>query len=95
MLNNVAWLLATHPDPNLRNGKLALEVAKRAAKITAYKDPSYLDTLAAAYAETGDFAKAIETATRALDLVDENRQPELHASLTKGLLLYRARKPMR
>ena len=95
VLNNIAWLHATHPDPSIRNGKLALEVAGRAVELTSGKNPSYKDTLAAAYAENGDFNKAIAIATSALKMVDIKKNPALHTSLRQSLLLYRAQKPMR
>lgn len=70
-LNNLAWLLATAPDDKLRDGKRALSLALEACRLTEYKQDYILSTLAAAYAETGDFdnakkwsAKAIETATK-------------------------------
>lgn len=66
--NNLAWLLATHPKDNMRNGAKAVELAKRACNVTDYRVPELLDTLAAAYAEAGRFTEAVETADRALTL---------------------------
>src|SRR5205814_3741236 len=56
--NNLAWLLATSPEPSLRNGPRALDLARDAARLSDYKEPHILDTLAAAFAETGQFAEA-------------------------------------
>ncbi len=66
--NILAWMLATAPEQNLRDGRRALELATRAAQSTGGSDPAVLRTLAAAYAETGDFASALQTAQRALSL---------------------------
>ena len=51
--NNLAWLLATCPDAAYRDGPRALRLAEWACKATSYKSPPLLDSLAAAYAETG------------------------------------------
>jgi membrane associated rhomboid family serine protease len=57
-LNSLAWLLATCPDAAIRNGTRAVELAQRACKLDDWKNPALLDTLAAAYAEAGDFPQA-------------------------------------
>ena len=54
-----AWILATCPDAKLRDGKLAVASASRAAELTDWKNSYVLSTLAAAYAESGDFASAV------------------------------------
>jgi tetratricopeptide (TPR) repeat protein len=59
-LNSQALLLATCPDAKHRDGKRAIESATRACELTGWKDPYKLATLAAAYAESGNFPKAIE-----------------------------------
>ena len=74
-MNNLAWLLATYPDDNFRNGKRAVELAERSCNITDYKIPELLDTLAAAYSEEKRFTEAIETATKALDLAELQKNP--------------------
>ncbi len=65
-LNNLAWLLATAPDPTLRDGSRALALAHRA--VATGRTGAWLDTLAAAYAESGDFDAAVKTETEALEL---------------------------
>ncbi|MBI4026691.1 MAG: tetratricopeptide repeat protein [Verrucomicrobia bacterium] len=65
-LNNLAWVLATDKDAKLRNGTVAVRLAERACRLTDYKDAASLDTLAAAYAETGRFDEAVKTAQKAL-----------------------------
>jgi tetratricopeptide (TPR) repeat protein len=67
-MNNLAWLLATSPDPNVRDGKRALELAERACILTDFKQTVFVGTLAAAYAEAGRFDDAIATAQKACAL---------------------------
>ena len=65
ILNNFAWVLATAPEDNLRDGHRALAMATEASRQTAYKQDYILSTLAAAYAETGDFESARKWAAEA------------------------------
>jgi tetratricopeptide (TPR) repeat protein len=94
-LNNLAWLLATHPDETCRNGAEAVRLAEKACELTAYKQPLLLGTLAAAYAETGDFDKAISTAQKARDLAEMSGEKNLVVKNEKLLEEYRAGKPHR
>ncbi len=66
----LAWILATDPDASLRNGSEALNLAREACRSTSFRDPAALHLLAAALAETGEFAEAVETADRALTLLE-------------------------
>jgi tetratricopeptide (TPR) repeat protein len=66
MLDELAWLLATYPDSNSRDGNEAVRLAERACTLTDRRDPALLATLAAAYAETGDFSRGVATAEEAL-----------------------------
>jgi len=68
LLNNLAWVLATSPDDKLRDGKRAIELAKGACEETEYKAPHILSTLAAAYAEAGNWDEAQKTIAKALEL---------------------------
>jgi tetratricopeptide (TPR) repeat protein len=67
MLDELAWLLATYPDAKSRDGTEAVQLAERACALTERRIPALLDTLAAAYAEAGDFPRAISTIEEALD----------------------------
>jgi tetratricopeptide (TPR) repeat protein len=66
MLDELAWLLATNPDPKPRDGAEAVRLAERACALTERRIPALLDTLGAAYAEAGDFARAINAIEEAL-----------------------------
>ncbi len=65
-LNEYAWLLATCPDPKLRDGPRAVELATQACEQSAWKDGAMIDTLAAAFAESGDFKNAVGSQQRAI-----------------------------
>jgi len=67
--NDLAWLLATCPDPIFRDGAQAVRYAEQVCRATDWGNAAYLDTLAAAYAERGDWAKAIWWQERYLALV--------------------------
>ena len=88
---NLAWILATSDDDGLRNGKQALELAQRCARAADYEQAGTLDTLAAAFAETGNFAEAVRWQTKAVELAP---LPE-KAALRSRLELYKAGKPFR
>src|SRR5215469_9024006 len=66
LLDELAWLLATHPDSKFRDGARAIALAERACALTERRAPIMLDTLAAAYAEAGDFPRAITAGEEAL-----------------------------
>ena len=67
MLDELAWLLATYPDSKSRDGTEAVRLAEHACDLTEHKIPALLDTLAAAYAEAGDFPQGISAAEEALN----------------------------
>ena len=93
VLNNLAWLLATSPDEAIRDGKRAIELAKKACEETTWKQPHIVSTLAAGYAETGDFAEARKYSKQAVE--SEGSSPEVKTQLAGELASYEAEKPWR
>ena len=93
-LNNYAWLLATSPEDSIRNGQKALELAKLAAEKTNYRESYILSTLAAAYAESGDFEKAREWSEKAVALAEKEKEERLD-DLKNELESYRKNEPWR
>jgi tetratricopeptide (TPR) repeat protein len=65
-LNERAWLRATCPDVSVRNGQLAIADAIKACELTKWKFAWQIDTLAAAYAEAGEFDSAIRYEEQAI-----------------------------
>ena len=95
MSNSLAWLLATCPDGNSRDGREALELATRACELTQHRVAAYVDTLAAAYAELGQFDRAVATQKAALQLAEEEGRPQEIAEFRERLRLFEDRKPYR
>ncbi len=94
-LKNLAWLLATHRDAQFRHGPDAARLAEQAVRLTQGRDAAALDALAAAQAESGDFAQAVATVDRALALVAAPNQAVLRAPLEQRRTLYQAGRPWR
>jgi tetratricopeptide (TPR) repeat protein len=88
--NNLAWLLATAANPALRNGARAVQLAEQAVRDTGGGDPVMLHTLAAAYAENGDFDQAMSAANAALAIANANGITSLADSLRSKIALYQA-----
>jgi protein O-mannosyl-transferase len=89
-LNQLAWLLATCSHASLRNGREAVSLAERAARLCGNREPAILGTLAAAYAETGQSRKAVETASRAVDLATARGDTRLADACRARRELYRS-----
>ncbi len=94
-LNNLAWVLATYPADNIRNGTRAVELAEKALTLPGGDSPIVLRTLAAAYAEAEAFPKAAETARRAIELATGKQDISLVETLRHELSLYETDKPHR
>jgi tetratricopeptide (TPR) repeat protein len=94
ILNNLSWVMATSPNDEVRDGKRAVEYAKRAVEITEESMPHILSTLAAAHAENGNMEKAIQWSTKAVELGREEDNEQLE-QLEQELDSYKAGKPWR
>jgi len=93
--NDLAWVLAACPQASLRNGNQAVQLAQRANQLTLNGNPAVLSTLAAAYAETGRFPEAIETAQRAVQLAETQSNTKLANDLRSQMKCYQAGLPFR
>jgi tetratricopeptide (TPR) repeat protein len=90
---NLAWALATTPQTSLRKA-IAIKLAEQADALSGGKNPAILRVLAAAYAQSGDFSRAIETAQHALEIADETKAA-VAASLPTEIDLYEKGLPYR
>ncbi len=90
---NLAWLLATGPDPALRDGRRAVAIAEPLCRRTNGNDVAALDALAAAYAESGRFDEAVETGRQAAALARAQGHTERVAGILARVALYLERKP--
>jgi len=90
---DLARLLATAPDADLRDGERAVRLAETVCSNVRPPNARYLDTLAAAYAETGDFKRAVAAAERAATLARSQDNPGLARAIEGRRRLYRMRKP--
>jgi len=88
--NNLAWMLATAPQASLRDGPRALELALKANQATGGSNPNIIHTLAAAYAEAGEFSDAVRTAQQALQMAEAQSNGALAGELRRELKLYEA-----
>ena len=91
----LAWLLATHPDSRIRNGREAVALAEQFCLASGHRDPVELDVLAAAQAETQHFDKAIATGRRAVELWHAANKPAEAAVAERRLQCYERREPWR
>jgi tetratricopeptide (TPR) repeat protein len=91
-LNSLAWLRATCPEAEVRNGKEAVELALKACELSDWKDGGIIDTLAAAYAETGDFDRAVKYEKQVVEMVKPSTDRH---KLQQRVALYEQHKPYR
>ena len=95
VVNNLAWLLATASDDQVRNGVEALRLAREAAEATSRTSPIVLGTLAAAHAEQGDFDAAMRITREAMERAQEVNELEAIADLRQRLGQYANKQPTR
>jgi tetratricopeptide (TPR) repeat protein len=94
-MSNLAWVFATSPDQSLRDGPKAVRLAEQALRISGGRIPILFRTLAAAYAESGEFSKAIQTAQLGIGLANSQGNPGLATELEGNIALYQEQKPLR
>jgi Flp pilus assembly protein TadD len=93
LLNKLAWILAVSEETGIADPAQAVTLAERACSLTNYRHPDKLDTLAAAYAAAGNFAKAIETAEKAAQIAASAGNEEMAHQIKKRIQLYKAGQP--
>jgi TPR repeat protein/serine/threonine protein kinase len=93
-LNEVAWILATAGDETIRNGTNAIAFAEKAVAATGRTNANYIDTLAAAYAEAGQFTNAVTAERAAIALLSTNEQ-SWKTQLEQRLQLFQSGTPHR
>ena len=95
MLEKLARLQATYPAAEFRDGAKAVENATKACELTDWKNADYVDTLAASYAEFGDFDSAVKWQKKAISLLTEDTSVELRSNYETRRSLYQSGKPYR
>jgi hypothetical protein len=85
-----AWLLATYPDEEVRNGKEAVKLADEAMRLSAWQRPEIWDTLAVAEAENLDFEKAAAAEEKAIEVARQSRADALLPELEQRLKMFKA-----
>lgn len=92
-LNELAWIYATCRQAEFRDGKAALKAALTACDLSKWKNPAFLDTLAAAHAETGDYGEAVDRESQAL--AQDNLTESERRKLRSHLALFNQKQPFR
>jgi protein O-mannosyl-transferase len=93
--NNIAWVLATASDASIRDGTKAVGFAQEAVQLSGGREPGFLRTLAAAYAESGRFSEALAVAQQAKVIATMQGKTDVANRVEKDLVLYRGRLPLR
>ncbi len=93
VFNEIALLRLIYPVGKYRDGAKAVEEATRASELTKWKNSSYISTLAAAYAEVGDFASAVKWQKEAIGLLGKDERDKWEANYQVRLKQYESGKP--
>ena len=94
-MSNLAWVFATSPDQSIRNGVRAVQLAEQAVRLSGERIPILFRTLAAAYAENGQFSDAIQAAERGIQLANSQGNAGLANELQSNIALYQEQQPLR
>ncbi|HJT45834.1 MAG TPA: tetratricopeptide repeat protein [Chthoniobacterales bacterium] len=92
-LNSIGWFLATSPDTRARDGKNAIKAAEKACQLSQWKNWAYIDTLAAAFAENGEFDQAVKYQERVMQTIP-SQDKDIDGAKAR-LALYKQHKPYR
>ncbi len=95
VVSKLTRLLATHPDAEVRDGAEAVRLATLVCQATSFDNPTALELLAAAYAETGDFDQATDYAHNALELAQQYEQPDAVERIGNAIEHYQRGEPLR
>ena len=91
----LSWIMATHPDPNVRRSFEPVDLAKRGLEMTQSKEPAFMDALAAAYANTDRYTEACELVSKAIEVLPQGKTSPQADALRARLALYKENKPYR
>ena len=92
-MNDLAWLLATAPEPRVRNPHRAVALAKKCCGMSHWTNAYSIDTLAAAYAAAGDFGQAVRYQQLAMQALNKSERADQLAAMQDRLKLYSNRQP--
>jgi tetratricopeptide (TPR) repeat protein len=92
-INNLAWIFAVYKDTMFYNPKEAIRLGEKACELSNHENPTFLDTLAAAYAAAGRFSDAVDTAQKALNLATFSQNTDLTEQIQNRLHLYKVGQP--
>jgi protein O-mannosyl-transferase len=92
-LNDLAWVLATESDPKIRDVSESIRLGRTACQETHFDNPMYLDTLAVALSEGGQFAEAVAQTRRAIEIAQAQHEPNLVRELENHLARYLEKRP--
>ena len=95
VMNNLAWVLATAPEPAVRDGGEAVRLAEQACELTGRTNVTQWDTLAAAYAEAKRYPEAVRAAEKAIALAESTGSKDLAAQIRERLQLYQSSRAFR
>jgi Flp pilus assembly protein TadD len=93
--NNIAWVMATASDASIRDGTRAVGLAQEAVQLSGGREPRFLRTLAAAYAESGRFSEAFAVAQQAVAIATMQGKTDVANHLKEDLAFYRGHLPLR
>ncbi|HEY6071491.1 MAG TPA: hypothetical protein VIU85_08975, partial [Chthoniobacterales bacterium] len=91
----LSWIMSAGPDESLRNNEVAVKLALKANQLSKQNNPVFVRTLAAAYAQAGQFENAIDTARRAAELANAQGVRDLAGEIAHDVDLYQQRTPIR